>query len=236
MREMEDWRKIGACCGVGFVILFIVGFALQGDPPMTNDSAAQIRDYFADKGDTYIIGDFFFALGFTFFFLPFLSVLTSHLAGAEGTPPVWSWVVFGIGVAMIGVGGALSGVQGAIAYREGAGLSDEVLTALVSVSYYSNILVWAFGTGLLALAASMIMLRRRVFWPWLGWLGMAYAPLAVVSFFALLGDEPDEGLGILTWIAFLVFGIWVLIVSAALWRASEPASRMQTAGGMADAG
>jgi len=236
MSEMENWRRIGGCCGVGFVILFIVGFVLQGEIPMANDSASEIRDYFADKGNGYIIGDFFFALGFTFFFLPFLSVLTAHLAGAEGSPPVWSWVVFGIGVAMVGVGGALSGVLGAMAYREGDGLSDEVLTALVNIAYYSNTLVWAFGTGLLAFCASMIMLRKHVFWSWLGLLGMAYSALAIVSFFALLGDEPDSGLGVLTLVAYAVFGIWTLMVSVALWRAGEPATNTVSAASMATPG
>jgi hypothetical protein len=60
--------------------------------------------------------------------------------------------------------------------------------------------------------------------------------LAVISFFALLGDDPDEGLGFLTWIAYLVFGIWMLIVSAGMWRAGESVSRMQTSGSTVDAG
>jgi hypothetical protein len=220
--EMEDWRKVGACCGVGFVILFIIGIIIQGDIPLPTDSAADIRDYFSD-GNKYMIGDFFTALAFVFFLLPFASALTAYMREREGQPVIWSPVIFGGALILVAAGGAISGMQGSLAYTDAKGASDELLKSFVTVSYYTWTIVVAFATSLIVFCASMLMVRKKVFWSWLAPLGFLLVIVALISFFGVLKEDPDGGLAILSWIAFIGFGVWVLLVSAALWTAKEPA-------------
>jgi hypothetical protein len=108
MEMMSDWRKVGAITGVGFVVLFIVGIIIQGDAPMPNDGPSVIQSFYAAHGDRYIVGDFFFGLGFVFFFLPFTSCLTAYLADVEGNPAVWSRLVLVAGAVLTAVGGGVS--------------------------------------------------------------------------------------------------------------------------------
>jgi hypothetical protein len=213
MTVMEDWRRIGAWCGIVFVILFIVGGAIQADVPMADKPADEIRAYFTDNGDQYIVGDFFFGLAFVFFFLPFASALTAYLAASEGNPPVWSRLVLIAAAIITAVGGGLGAVQGGLAYGAVDALDDGSLEALIDTSYYGFTVVFNYATALLVFCASMVILRKGLLWNWLGWLGLAYAIAAIVGFFAVLSDDPTSGLGILNFIVLIVFGVWTLVVS-----------------------
>lgn len=190
---------------------------------MPGDDADVIRSFYADHGDRYMVGDFFFALAFVFFFLPFVSCLTAYLAEAEGSPPVWSRLVLVAGAVLTAAGGAGSGLQGAIAYHGAAGFEDGLVQALVAGSYYLFVMVFVFTTALIAFCASLLALRTGVLPAWLSWLGLAYVIAAFVSFFALLSVEPDSGLGILFLVVNVVFAVWVLIVSWLMWSKTPPA-------------
>ena len=214
---MSDWRKVGAISGVLFIVLFIVGIIIQGNAPMPGDDADVIRKFYAAHGDRYILGDFFFALAFVFFFLPFVSCLTAYLAEAEGRPPIWSRLVLVAGAVLTAAGGTSSGLQGAIAYHGAAGFEDGLMQALVAGSYYVWVMVAGFTTALIVFCASVLALRKGVLPAWLSWLGLAYVVAAFVSFFALLSVKPDSGLGILVLVLNVLFAVWVLVVSWLMW-------------------
>jgi hypothetical protein len=219
---MDNWRRAGAMSGIMFVVLFIVGLIVQGDAPLPTDSAEDIAAYFADNDDNYIIGDFIIGIGFLFGFLPFASVLGSHLGMAEGEPRVWSRLIIVAALVFTAAGGAISCFNGAMAYSAGT-LGDDVQVALTAANYYGLTSVFSLSTALLAFCVGLLIMRKGAMWQWLGWLSLAYVIAALISYFAILGDDPESGLGILQWIVFIVFGVWTLIVSFGLWKASSEA-------------
>jgi len=51
-KEFDQWWRIGGECAIGFIILGIIGFALQADAPFPNDSAAEIKAFSASSWTT----------------------------------------------------------------------------------------------------------------------------------------------------------------------------------------
>jgi hypothetical protein len=221
MTALDNWRRTAAFAGIGFVIVFIIANIIAGDTPMPDDSAGTIRDYFADNGDQYMVADFFFAVAFVFFFLPFAAGLTAYLSAAEGTPPVWSWLVIIAATIITAVGGGLGAAQGAIAYGGADVQTDETLVTLVQASYYGFVTVIFFGTALIAFSTGLVILRKGLLWNWLGWASLAYVVAALISYFALLDSDPFSALGILGIIVDIVFLVWILAVSYGMMK-KEP--------------
>jgi hypothetical protein len=112
---LNQWWRIGGLLGIGFVVLFLIGgIALQGETPTYDDPIDEIRAYWEDEGDTYLLGDYLIGLAFLFGWIPLIVSLRALLGRAEGGPQLWSRVAF--------VGGVITLVFGAI-----AGLADGAL-------------------------------------------------------------------------------------------------------------
>lgn len=67
------WRQLGGLLGIIGVVLFVVGGLVQGDVPTTKDSISEVKAWFVDNGEQYIIGDYLIGLGVVFGVLPSLS-------------------------------------------------------------------------------------------------------------------------------------------------------------------
>lgn len=80
----DKWWRVGGAAGVLFLIMFIVGIVLQGEAPQFDEPVDEIRDWFADNGEQYLVGDYMVGLAFVLFFLPFLASLRGLLARVEG--------------------------------------------------------------------------------------------------------------------------------------------------------
>src|ERR1044071_3171065 len=88
---MRQWWRLGGVLGIGYVVMFIVGIiVIQGESPMLHDSMEEIREYFGEDGQQYLVGDYIAGLGFILFFLPFLVILRAFLGHAEGSPALLS--------------------------------------------------------------------------------------------------------------------------------------------------
>ncbi len=215
-RIVNQWWKLGGLAGVVYVVLFVVAVVLEGDTPMAGDKASEIKDYFSGKGDTFIFGEWLIAVGFVFFFLPFVSAVRSFLGQAEGQSFVWARLTFAAGVIMTAIGGAASGAQGALAYGAVDYADDQLVRTLVAMQYYVFTVAFGLLVGLLILSASIVILRTGALWKWLGGLGVLIAIASVISSLAVLDEDPEGPLGILNLIVFIAFGVWILATSAGL--------------------
>src|SRR3972149_8157913 len=113
----DKWWRVGGVAGILFLIMFIVGIVVRGEPPTFDDPVDEIRDWFTDNGEQYLIGDYLTTLAFVFFFLPFLASLRGLLASAEGGPAGWSRVTFAGGITFLGFGAGARPFWGALAHR-----------------------------------------------------------------------------------------------------------------------
>jgi hypothetical protein len=204
------------------VILFVVGVLIQGDVPMMNDPVADTQAWFADNGDTYLLGDFIIGIGVVVFLLPFFMILRSVLAAAEGGLGHWSRFAFYGAFLFMLFGGAAAGFMAPLAVLEGE-IDDAVVPALTSASFY------AYGGLPLALVpfflgTAMVIKGTNVFWGWVAWTSLALALVALVGACAPVEGDPQGVFSTLGYLSFLGFALTILLLSAGLLTNREPAS------------
>ncbi len=220
---VDQWWRVGGLVGILFVVLFIIGaFIIEGDTPMSDDSASDIRKYFVDHPHKFLVGEFLIAFAFVFFLLPFASALRSFLGRAEGPAAIWSRLVFAGALLMTAVGAAASGLQGALAYSAAGFADDNILKTIVNANYYTFTTAFPFLAALMVLSASVVILRTGALWRWLGGFGVIFAIAAVISTLAVLNDDPMGPLGVLGFIVFIALGVWILIAGAGMLMKQAP--------------
>jgi hypothetical protein len=209
----SKWARYAAIGGVAFVVLNIVGAILSGSPPSGNDSATKIANYYVDKGDglkaALWLGGIA-SVGLVWWF----GSLWRRMSRAEGGAHRLS-VVSLLG---LGLGGALflasAAVNAAIALRasdvgEGARVFYTLSLVLLAGS--------GFGLAIHLLATNALALRSKMLPTWLGWLGLVAGLAFLLA--GVLGSATDNASGLMAgFVGFIGFSVWVLGVSAVLWR------------------
>jgi hypothetical protein len=226
---LNQWWRMGGLLGIGFVVLFLIGvIALQGETPTYDDPIDEIRAYWEDDGDTYLLGDYLIGLAFLFGWVPLIVTLRALLGRAEGEPQLWSRVAFVGGVVTL-VFGAVAGVaMGALAFGA-ENIDDASMQTLMYIGVYgfNNL---AFAAGLFMLAASLVIWQTGVLWRWTGVLGAVAGLLAVISPLGILDDSSEDVFDILGFIGFIGLALWVLAISICmLLKQEEPVAAARKA-------
>jgi hypothetical protein len=211
----RQWWRVGGIFGIGFVILFIIGpILLTGDTPMRDDSIEDIRKYFADDGEMYLVGDYIAGIAFVFFFLPYLVTLRWVLGSGEGWPPIWSWLTVIGGVTFVVIGGTQAVFFGALAISEGNPevIDDAGVRLLMEMSTYA-FTGFSFTLALFVASASLVVLRTGVLWRWLAGLGFLAAVLQIVGAAWPIDGDEEGALAILGFIGAPLTLLWILISS-----------------------
>ena len=215
-------RRLTASAGILLTICFIVGLSLPGAPPKADDSLREIADFFIDKRDSILVGDFFVGFGCLFLLL-FAGGLRRHLsAGGRGQD----------GLADSSFGGAVGGVALLLA---GTAVVNGIAFKAASVGQpvradfdISNAMfaISGFPFALFFGAAAWAGARTGAFPAWVNWLGGLAALVQVVGGLVLFTDSGFfAGGGAIVVLTPLLGTIWALCVSALLWRgAGTPAA------------
>ena len=188
---LNQWWRVGGALGIAFAILFIIGaIILQGEPPMRDDSIQEIRKYFQDDGQKYLVGDYLTGIAFVLLFLPYVVTLRWVLGSGEGWPPIWSWLTVIGGVAMVALGGAGSMAFGTLAISaDNTQIDDSSVRLLMELNTYAFNL-FSFGMALFVASASLVILRTGVLWRWLAVPGLLAAILLIIgAAWPIDGDE-----------------------------------------------
>jgi hypothetical protein len=213
-RFIDQWWRVGGLCGILLVVFFIIGAILQGgEPPTFDDPVEEIRVFWAENGNDFLLGDYIIGVGFILFFLPFISSLRSLLGAAEGGAQMWSRIVFGGGVLFFALAGAGSAPWTTLAWGDVAeNASDDTLLLLMWLDVAVNHFVPA-GMAVFALPTAFVILRTRALPLWHGILTLIFGAIALLSMLSILADDPDESFGFIAWPAL---GVWVLVTSIVL--------------------
>ena len=211
----DKWWRVGGVAGILFLVLFIGGYVIQGEGPYFDEPVDEIRDWFTDNGEQYLVGDYLIGLAFVVFFIPFLSSLRGLLAAAEGRAAVWSRVAFAGGLLVMIFGATASLFWGALAYSFGVVENGDegTIRTLMYLDYYA----WS-GVPLafipLTLGSSLVILRTGVLWRWLALIGLVAAVVgAIGGLGSLLDSDPEGTLSLIGGISFPLVSLWVLLVS-----------------------
>jgi hypothetical protein len=209
----SKWARYAAIGGVAFVVLNIIGAILSGSPPSGNDSATKIANYYVDKGDGLKAALWLGGLA-SVGLLWWFGSLWRRMSRAEGAAHRLS-VISLLG---LGLGGALflasAAVNAAIALRaadvgEGARVFYTLSLVLLAGA--------GFGLGIHLLATNILGLRSKMLPSWLSWLGVVAGLAFVLA--GVLGSATDDASGLTAgFIGFIGWSVWILGVSAVLWR------------------
>ena len=218
---MDDvkWERIGAAAGVLFVILVLIGSFLPGEsPPAVDDSARDIARYFHGHSGAIQAGAFIVGLG-AIALLWFLGSLWSRLRRPEGTRRL-ATIAAGGGVVTIGLVLIGFAMNATIALRlESLG----VLGARFFYTLSSVVISMAsFSIAALVIATSAAAMRSKVFPVWLGWVGAVLGLLWVIAGLGVATD--NSGIFTLGFIAFLLWLVWILVISFFLFQPQEQAA------------
>jgi len=222
---MRQWWRLGGAGAILFIILVAVSFGLQIDAPTYDDPIDDIRAYWVDDGQQYLIGDYLFGIGFAFLFLPFIVSLRALLGRAEGGVNLWSRVAF-LGAILVIIWGATSLLLGYPRLRRlRRGASDETLQTLMLAATYAFTGLIPLAGALFVLASSLVIVRTGVLWTWLAYLGAIEGVLGVLAPLAILSADSEGFFDIISFSAFIGLLVWVLLVGIAMvMKTEEPAA------------
>jgi len=214
---MDDvkWERYGAAAGVLFVILVVVSSFIAGQPPAIDDSALEVTKYFRDHDTAIKVGAFLSGLG-AVPFLWFIGSLWSRLRRPEETRRL-ATIAAGGGVVTLGLALVSFAINSttALRFRELGPLGARFFWTL------SNIVIGmaSFSIAVLVIATSIAAIRTKVFPVWLGWAGVVLSLAWVVAGIGVASDS--GGLFTFGFIVFLLWVIWILVISFFLFQPQE---------------
>jgi hypothetical protein len=216
-----SWTQLGGLAGVIGVVLFVIGIFMQGDVPQVNDSAEEVRNWFDENGQRYLVADYLIGIAVIFGLLPFLVTLRNFFARAEGVMSFWPQLAFLGGIFFLVFGGTASTFKGTLAVGVDQITDDSAVMALMSADFYS------FGgvsivLALFFVATAVSILRTAAFATWLAWLSLALAIVGVVGAASPLEGDPDGILSLLSFVTFIGFGVVILVLGGSLFMRKAP--------------
>lgn len=192
--------------GILAIVLIVIAFIVGGETPDGDDSLRKIVSFYRDNDDAQVLAGSFLGWG-TALFLVFASGLWRMVRDLETGRHGSSALLLGGSVLWAAGASIFAGLTftlGDLAKDLGPG-ALQTLNALNSDMFFTL----ALGTFAFSAGAGVSILNTRVMPVWLGWVAIVIAIVAVTpaGFFA-----------------FLVMGLWVLIVSVLmLLRGPSPA-------------
>jgi hypothetical protein len=222
----SQWWRFGGVFGIGFVILFIVGLvALQGETPSRDDSIEEVRQYFSDDGDIYLVGDFLGGLAFVFFFTPFAIILARMVRTDEPLAQIMSTLTIVGAVMTVVIGGIASTYWGALAISaDNPEVDDSAVRTLMELDTYGFNAI-SFTSALFIASASLGIWRTGVLWRWLAGGGLLSAVLMIFGAAWPIDGDEEGAIAIVGFVGSIILALWILAASIGmLMRREEPAA------------
>ena len=197
--DRTDRGWLAPLTGVAFIVLVIVGFIVQGEPPtIGDDSVQEITDFYKDNTNSVQVGAGI-AVGASTLFVFFGGYLRRVLSAAGGESDTLPLVAFA-GTVVFAVGVS---IDSTISFALADSVDDISPQAVESLSalWNNDFVPFALGLQMLFIATGLSVVRHGGLPKWLGWIALLLGVVAVtpVGFAAFLGG-----------------GVWVLIVSVML--------------------
>jgi hypothetical protein len=217
---MDDskWERYAALGGIWFVVLSVIGAFLPGAPPSPSDSVAKIAKYFSDHSGAIEVAALLGGLAIIGLFWWFGSVWRL-MTDAEGGSPRMAVVALSglaLAAALALASGAISSTV-ALQHRDiGAGAKFfYVLTAVL-------VAMAGFGLVVHIAAVTSLSYRAKIFAPWINIIGWIAALLFLIGTIGVASDA--NALVVIGLLAFLVWSLWIVVVSVNMWKRATTAT------------
>jgi Domain of unknown function (DUF4386) len=206
--------RFAAAAGVAFVVLTVASTFAAGSPPASDASAAKIASYFHDHSGGIRAQLMLGGLGIVAL-LWWFGTLWRLLSRAEHERPRLA-IVAAVGLAT-GLGLAL--LNGVVVATAALRAGDPATTRLFYTFSVVAIAAAGFGIGTFLFATSVVTYRERITPVWVSVVGF----VAALGFYAgTIGSVTDgHGVVVVGLVAFFVWCVWILAVSATMWRSAD---------------
>jgi hypothetical protein len=205
---VTSYRIIGLMGIIGVLTLLVSVFGIQGDAPGIGDPTSEARTWWADNGQQYAIGDYVGSIALVLF-IPFFVGLYSIFSRSEGADALGSRVALTAFIAYLLFLGASGISSGALALGANQ-FDDGTIRALQFMEFYTFSGVVPMAIALLTGSASYVILKTKVLWTWLAWLGVALAVAGLVGAAAPIDGDPEGPLAGVGLIAIAGLQLWTL--------------------------
>ena len=206
---MED-RRITPLAGVLSVVLFVIAiFVIESDMPDDDAAAAEFVSYYSDNLGRLAVGAMIWGVG-VIALIWFLDGLRSRIGLASAQLGLLSYG-FGFAAALFLLANVMPDVAGAFASDTldrdlDAGAAEVYHTIGDAFFFAAEVMLAGFFS-----AVGLAAIKARVLPAWLGGVSLILAVAALI---------PPIGWAVVVF----AFPLWLLFVSALLWRDTEPAS------------
>jgi hypothetical protein len=212
---VNDTRS-GAFAGIAFVALAVLWAIVlaTADRPSYNSADDAVTEFWTDSGNRRLVLLADLALGLAgVALLWFLGSFRVVLRRAEGEPARLATIAFAGGVVLSALLFVKNAIEGGIAlaleFEQGFTLDPDVYRALNAI-FLGLLIHEGLAAAVLIGAASLLVLRTRVFTRWLGWTGLAVALVALLSW--LVPGLP-----------LVLALVWILVASVLMLRGERTA-------------
>jgi hypothetical protein len=205
----SKWERWGALGGILFVVLVALSAILSGKPPRTSDSPAKIAKFITDNEDAIRWVAYVGGLAVIALFWWLGSVWRVMRRGEGGSPLLTVTALSG------GVFAATMATIGAITLAVIPVIGTHTFAPPQIRFFYilsTNLAIATmFGAVAFVVAFSLLMIRRHVLPPILGWLGLIVALLGIVG--GPVVASTRDAFFYVAFTGFVAFMVWVVIVS-----------------------
>ncbi len=198
--------------GVGFVVLGIISFIVQGEPKSADDPVNEIVDFYLDNKDTIIAAQVIGAIAgllLIVFGVYLANVLRAADEGARVLPllPLIGFVIMNIGFAIDGTI--------LIALAEAADDIEPTSVQTLQALWDNDFLPIAFGIMVFLFSFGIAVVRSGALPKWLGWVAIGLGVIALI---------PPIGFASFIGAALLILIVSILLTVRARPEGSAPAT------------
>jgi len=216
---LGKWWRLGGLLGIAFIASWLLKMVGTGVTPPYDDPIGEIRAYWQDDGQRYLIVQYLALLAMTILLLPYMVALTTMLGRAETGARLWSRVSLAGGVCFVAVTIAANSIWTSLALGADA-ISDDGMRTLMyldAAAFYIGV----FPFAVFVTAGSLVIVATGVMRKWIGYVGLADGIAMFAAPLTVLEEGSGGPLGLFYFLSLVGGAAWVVATGVSMARRRE---------------